>query len=86
VIFVYKEAEEIVKNRSGLVSSWNIHIVLLYHIAMNKQNKKSADLMEYLEKKIGAKKAAKDKKRKRNMKVSGASVRQLQKIIKNKGN
>ena len=51
---------------------------------MNKQNKKSADLAEYLEKKAGAKKAARDRKRKRDMRVSGASVRQLQRIIKEK--
>ena len=45
---------------------------------MNKQN--NLDIEKELEKKY----AQRDKKKKKSMKISGASVRKLQKIIKDK--
>lgn len=52
--------------------------ILLYHFFMNKQN------INGLEKAVIKKYQKKDKRKKVKMKISGASVKKLQKIIKEK--
>lgn len=51
--------------------------ILLYHFSMNKQN------LNDLEKVIADKYKKKEKRKKARMKVSGAGVKNLQKIIRN---
>ncbi len=50
---------------------------------MNKQNSKQSTLNK-LQKEVEEKYKKRDKKKKRTMKVSGAKVRDLQQIIRNK--
>jgi len=59
-----------------------IKIVLLYHFSMNKQNY-SLKHTE-LEKGVEEKYRRKDKRKRPKMRVSGTSVRNLQRLIKNK--